>query len=330
MRIYIPCYSRDKFLAAATLHSIRMFSTSKVDITLIPDSLENDDFIQLISDAYHAQILYKHDLNDSLSQRCHGGWGFSKLLPFFNYSDDSFLCIDADCIAIGDLTKIAGQLNNHSFVSDLNRVPPTVDEHFFSLGDPLISIPENRLPILRRRFVSGIFASKAGVIQNEILERIIDISQRPNSPLFPGDQGILNYWAIVERPDSIPWISLHMQVYACSLKCKKNVCSPQEKLCAELSSIIDESIFRDHVLNRNLYPFVLHYAGATKPFIGVGEPSSPLMNRFRRWSNQYLGRRFAWSTRLQLLIDDIKVTKGLPLKHLARKPWKATMLHRWF
>lgn len=331
MKIFVPCYSRDLYLAAATLHSIRMFSGHHLKVVLIPDHLQHNPFLQLIADHYDAAILQAEDLQDPLLRDLHGGWGFSKLIPFFDSSADNFLCVDADCIVLGDLRLIARQLQRYAFVSDLNRLVPSDDKHFFELNNDLAPIPERRLPLLRRRFVSGIFAGRPGILNPQHLRELLAMSRSEPSPLFPGDQGILNYWAVARRPDHITWLSQHMQVYAISLLTPSAIRSPQEQLCLDLFSIAEETQFKSVVLERRLQPFVLHYAGGSKPFVGVGNaPPPPMMNRFRRWSNEFLKRRCLQSRRLQILIDDIWATNGLPVKHLVRDPSRIMKLDHWF
>lgn len=331
MKVYVPCYPRDRFLAGATLHSLRMFSGDAVEITLLPDRLEGDPFVALLADAYQAEIVGRHDLADPLARQCHGGWGFSKLVPFLIPSHQSFLCMDADCIAIGDFSTLARHFSHCDLITDLNRLLPTNDSHFFARNHPSLPIPPERIPLLRQRFVSGVFASRAGILGAAHLESLLALSRIEHSPLFPGDQGILNYWAIAQRPECIRWLSLHMQVYGASLEMPASVRSPQERLCEDLASVRDETDFKERVLERGLSPFVLHYAGASKPFIGVSSPQgSPLMNRFRRWSNRFLSRRSAGSARLQMLIDDMQATQALPLKKLVRKPDNLLHLNRWF
>lgn len=308
-----------------------MFSGWKVQIALLPDGLRGDPFVSLIADAYHARILAPEDHKHTLARDLQGGLGFSKLIPFLLSSDKGFLCLDADCIALGDLRLIFNQLGRYSFISDLNRLIPWDDAHFFGIGDSRTPIPEDRLPLLRRRFVSGIFAGRPGAIESDCLRQLVSLSRVSESPLFFGDQGILNYWAIAQRPESVQWLSQHMQVYAVPLQQKALSRSPQERLCEDLVEIEDEERFREIVLQRRLQPFVLHYAGGSKPFIGVEAGlASPLMNRFRLWSNQFLNRRQAGSTRLQMLVDDIQATRALPLKHLVRKPWNVLRIMSWF
>lgn len=292
MKIYVPCYVRDRTFAAATLHSLCLFSSDNIDIVLMPDGLSNDPFISLLADAYGASILSIQDLNDSLALRCYGGWGFSKLVPFLIPSSKGFLCLDGDCIAVGDLGSLERQLERFDIVTDLNRLVPELSKQ--ALLDPAIQIPDKRKTLLRRCFVSGIFLSRYGVIEPTSLEALLNLAKSDNSPLFSNDQGILNYWAIVLRPDSVRWLAQQIQVYAVSLGHKDSVRSPQECFLKELENVYEEQELKHRVTLRGLQPFIFHYAGGSKPYVGIPSGrSSPLMNRFRIWSNNFLQRQFA-------------------------------------
>jgi hypothetical protein len=319
--LYIPCCDRDITLAFGLLESIKssqwgadIFS----HIIVMPDNIHsNRQLINLMIKHYGVTILNKEDINDPFLHQLYGGWGYSKLIPFFISPTDKFLVLDADTVFINEPIEPLNLIQDWEVVVDTNPNKPSsyfydVDK-YETINKFSFSIPKK--PIF---FLSGYLWGTRGSLPKPLLIKALNLQKTVPCIMYPGDQGVLNLcFNHLLAIGKLKLIDTPMQILSEQLE--------QEAIELYQSSTKNFSfsftllqLLKKH---RNQGKHILHYEGPWKPYFWSGKRRvAPFMNNFRYLSYKRMNQSLLGSQRLAMAFDDFLPFKKLATKNLLLHP----------
>jgi hypothetical protein len=233
--------------------------------------------VSQLAATYRAAVLHRQNVASPFLRDRSFGYGFTKMIAFWESPYDHFLLIDADTIVIGDVRQHA-DFSAADMIVDLELVPATPDRLRDLYFDP------DGIPQVFPRFdwhqyhvfnTGAIFAKK-GIFDVDHYRDILEISER-NPGLFKrGEQGLLNYLAISYAASSrLRLMQRQIQLFVGYV--------PRNKI----DNLVHFS--RTSISLRERQALVLHYAGF-RPYTFATDVHTEPMTFFRR---QYRRDRFS-------------------------------------
>ena len=274
--IVIACCAEDHFLARGCVASIREFS-GDVPICLIYDGTYEGD----LAERYGVRVMPRSDVrNDALRERSFG-WGFTKMVAFWEAPWPKFLLLDADTVVWRDVLQYA----------KLDDCDVIVDRHFFDiaaargvnpyladfLGDanaqsePLAALMrqwffdpalvEKHRPGFRWQrfaydyFCSGAMFARRGILDLDEYLDAVELQERVPGIFGPGEMGLLNY--LVFRAAGEGRLRVGHESRLQTLVCQTDAFAEPE------------------------HATIVHWSGRPKPRIARVDVAPALMTRFR-------------------------------------------------
>lgn len=191
--IYILCHQGDFRLTRGCCESVRTFAPT-APICLIVDGAFSTSALER---QYRCQTIRRDDVRDaSLRQESFGGWGYSKMIAFWEGPFERFLYLDSDIVVAGDLGKLAAESE--------------ADVIFAGTGEPLHDLQEIDLRWMnpdfvrahcpgyrvegRPYFITCSYFGRKGLFDLDEYLRVLRLTRaHPRESFRAGEQGMLNY-----------------------------------------------------------------------------------------------------------------------------------------
>lgn len=277
--IVIPCFQGDIHFVRALCCSIRYF-VGDVPICLIVDG---DFSTKDLENNYGVLTLKREDITNIKLREKSFGYGLTKMVVFWESPFEKFLLIDGDTLCWGNILKLVEELHyDFDFIVDRADCPPSLDyiNKFYFDVEQLKKIDPQFQWENRNYFNSGVIYGTRGRLDLDEylyhLDRHIDGTNsstftQNNSFLFkPGEMGFLNY-IFFKLADlgkiKLQQFKLQIMVNDYIFEYKQ----PDFKLLPKE---------RENIIDKNVEPIVLHWAGQ-KPFFLFDKTYSCPMNLFR-------------------------------------------------
>lgn len=191
--IYILCHKADFRLTRGCCESIRTFAP-KMPICLIVDGTFST---RALERQYGCQIIRREDVRDaSLRKESFGGWGYSKMVAFWEGPFDRFLYLDADIVVAGDLGKLAAESDadvifagTGGLMNDLKEI----DLRWMNPNFVRAHCPGYRVEG-RPYFITCSYFGRKGLFDLDEYLRVLRLTRaNPQQSFRAGEQGMLNY-----------------------------------------------------------------------------------------------------------------------------------------
>lgn len=188
--IVIFCNAKDYFLAKICVSSIRYFYP-RIDIFLVKDELNGSFSTKFLENKFNVKIF-------DLSKK-YFGWGAAKIEFIIQCDlDQTFLCLDADIIFVGNVLNKIADLKSDFLCSPefaANPNDPSLTHLYFDVEKILRQDASYKYPGFF--FNTGQFAVNPSRFQREYFEKVYDSNRYPyyksHLGIPPVDQPILNY-----------------------------------------------------------------------------------------------------------------------------------------
>lgn len=191
--IYVLCHRGDYRLVSGCLESLRR-SAGGVPICLL---IDGDLATQQLEAQYGCRVIRRRDVrNERLRNESFGGWGYTKMIPFWEGPFDRFLYLDADTVMIGDVCSI-GRTSNADVVipaiPDFHYNRESISTHWVDAH--FIGREQAEFRLLGwPYFVTGVFFGRRGIFDLGQYLLLLALQRRePHRSFRAGEQGILNY-----------------------------------------------------------------------------------------------------------------------------------------
>ena len=186
----VTCYRGDYPLAKACVASIRYFAPDAPILVIADGDFPTKD----IERAYGVKVLRRRDVqNDELRQYSFGGYGYSKLIAFWEAPFDIIVHVDADAVLWGDIRKNLPSGDWDVVFNEPHEVitPFIQRTQYFDperIFDHIPPFPWQGCPF----FNTGVIVVRRGVLDLDEYMRLLQL-HREYPELMPcGEQGILN------------------------------------------------------------------------------------------------------------------------------------------
>ncbi len=191
--IYILCHHADFRLTRGCCESIRTYMP-KMPICLIVDGTFST---RALERQYGCLTIRRDDVRDpALRQESFGGWGYSKMIAFWEGPFDRFLYLDSDTVIAGDIGGLCATSDADVIfagsgepVNDLREIdlrwmhPDFVRAHF----------PGYRVEG-RPYFITCSYFARQGLFDLDDYLRSLRLTrEHPHQSFRAGEQGMLNY-----------------------------------------------------------------------------------------------------------------------------------------
>jgi len=186
--VNISCYFGDYRLAKAACASIRYFMGDVPICLIIDGSWEPRELIR----TYGVKFINKRNVKDQELKRESFGYGYTKMIEFWESPFERFLQIDADCVVWGDLSVYADFDNYDAIITapESGYSQKQVDHLFFDTRKAEALLPGFRWQDCRCG--AGSYFAGTGVIDMREYFDMLALSRRDRRFFFPGEQGMLN------------------------------------------------------------------------------------------------------------------------------------------
>jgi len=196
--IVIACYPGDLIWAKGCIGTLRA-SGVKWPIALIFDGVaaHHQDVQALIQEGFVEQVLDRTTVSDPWLRERSFGWGFTKMIAFWESPWEYFVYLDADTAVSGDITTLFTDMNEFDFVLDEpeeSSDDPGINKWFFDLGRVAVHYPDFDPRAYRANyFCTGVFAARRGALQMEDY-RAAMAAHLSDAQIyrFGGEMGMLN------------------------------------------------------------------------------------------------------------------------------------------
>jgi hypothetical protein len=187
--IIIATYHRDYSFAKACCASIRYF-LGDVPICLIVDGTFS---VRGLERSYGVHVLYRSQVVNEILRERSFGWGYTKLVAFWESPWKNFLYLDADTVVWGDVLKFAN-FKDYDVIIDqpcYDYSDDGISKWFFD-GKKI----ETYFPGFhwqnRPYFCTGTFFAQRDLFSVDEYVELLDLQAAHPEAFFPGDQGLIN------------------------------------------------------------------------------------------------------------------------------------------
>jgi hypothetical protein len=235
-------YRKDFRFTRCCVASIRHFYPG-IPIVLIKDRIDGDYDTTLLQRVYGVEIF------QTPVRRF--GWGMSKLEPLFLPFRERCLILDSDTVFLGPVLDRLDAAAADFVVEWCDHTPEDLTTNYFDPTRLSLEFPDFIFP--GYVFNSGQFVATTGIVKRSDFESLVDFSEPRRSlrqDIFPcGDQGFLNFVLFRKQ-----------QRGALTIARERFMMWPP---AVEAGSIAIPQ------LEREGYPFLLHWAGPKLPSLGA-------------------------------------------------------------
>lgn len=328
---YIPCTDRDISLCAGLLESISYYNLRPSifrNIVIMPDRVRSGkNILAALSKEYNVAIFDPSTISDPFLRSIYGGWGYSKILPFFLSLTKKFVVLDSDT---SFLSKPSGEIlvaaSRQDVLVDLN--PGRDPNYFYDAANARLlgrynftSIPSPTF------FLSGYLWGTRDIIPLRMLRQAIEMQRREPSFMYPGDQGILNL--CLNELNAKSMISLAaMPLQILSEELEKLACSIHSFHRGDfsLSKACQIALSRQVMSGVHL----IHYEGPWKPYFWSRKRFvDGSLNFFRLRSYKRIKRHVCFSCIAAMAYDDFLPFWKIAVKYLSASPCAYTNVLRF-
>lgn len=191
--IYILCHAADYRLTRGCCESIRTFMPA-VPICLIVDGTFST---RALERQYGCLTIRRDDVRErALREESFGGWGYSKMIAFWEGPFDRFLYLDSDIVVAGDLAQIA--VGSEADVLFAGQGQPVNDLREIDLRWMHPDFVRTHLPGYRIEgrpyFITCSYFARKGLFDLDDYLRLLRLTRKhPRESFRAGEQGMLNY-----------------------------------------------------------------------------------------------------------------------------------------
>ncbi len=193
--VYILCHKADFRLTRGCCESIRRFA-GEVPICLI---VEGSFSTEALERQYGCQTLRREDIKDeSLRTKSFGGWGYSKMVAFWEGPFERFLYLDSDTIMLGNVCAMADEMPVDMIIPEVPATlyqPEAMNVHWLNPEFVARNFPSYRI-YDHPYFTTGVFFGRKGLFELGEYLRLLDLQRAyPKDSFRPvsGEQGLLNF-----------------------------------------------------------------------------------------------------------------------------------------
>jgi hypothetical protein len=235
-------YRKDFRFTRCCVASIRHFYP-RIPIVLIKDHIDGDYDTTLLQRVYDVEIFQ--------TRVRRFGWGMSKLEPLFLPFRERCLILDSDTVFLGPVLDRLDAAAADFVVEWCDHAPEDLTTNYFDPTRLSLEFPDFIFP--GYVFNSGQFVATTGIVKRSDFESLVDFSEPRRSlrqDIFPcGDQGFLNFVLFRKQQQGALTIA-------------------REPFMMWPPAVEPDSI-RISELEREGYPFLLHWAGPKLPTLGA-------------------------------------------------------------
>lgn len=249
--VVIACCDRDRHLASATIESITQLRPD-LPICLIYDGIAP---LKRLRSAYPGlRIKRRENTSNRFLRENSYGYGVTKMVALWESPFETFLYLDSDACAWGDLSEIINLKGADLKIPSMpySFTMEEVNSYFFNTSflaslDPEFT-PEKHTS---HYFCSGTFVARRGIFSLERYAELLRLSKADTKRFSFGEQGILNYmiFSALERSE----INVVFEDFQYLIPDHPYTAS-KEKFSAEQR------------LQGPAKPWIIHYAGL-KPYV---------------------------------------------------------------
>jgi hypothetical protein len=273
--IIIACYPGDLIWAKGCVGSLRLAGV-RHPIALLFDGVaaEHPELAALVRHGLVAQILDRTTVRDPWLRANSFGWGFTKMVAFWESPWERFIYLDADTAVRGDITPLFADLGTVDFVLDQGELlhdEASVCKWFFATDRVAVHYPDFAWQrYFGNYYCTGVFAARRGVFPLDAYQRAMAIHRAdPLLYRFGGEMGMLNL--------------LIFQAH------QRGEITFSQRRIQMLTADHDDAFLQARLADAQ--PWVFHYAGR-KPLMR-GDVFNEPMTTGRREVGRLLGRSLA-------------------------------------
>jgi hypothetical protein len=196
--IIIACYPGDLIWAKGCLGSLRAAGVS-LPVALLFDGVatRHPEIAALVRLGFVQVVMDRTTVRDPWLREKSFGWGFTKMISFWESPWERFIHLDADTAVSGNVATLFADAGSFDFVLDQGERPndqAMVDQWFFATDRVGIHHPDfDWHRYLANYFCTGVFAARRGVFpladyQEAMAAHLAD----PLLYRFGGEMGMLN------------------------------------------------------------------------------------------------------------------------------------------
>ncbi len=182
--IFVSCHKGDYRLARGCVASLRFFAPRVPLCLLVDGGFSTADIERLPG----VQVIRRADVSDPwLRANSFGGFGYSKLVPFWEGPFDHFLYLDADCVVLGDIVGRVTVPGGDVVAPDGGRVitdEAIIGEHWYDCSLLRSNFPEFD-PVGWPFFCTGTFVGRQGILDLDIYRRLLQLQVQNRKSFMP-------------------------------------------------------------------------------------------------------------------------------------------------
>jgi hypothetical protein len=196
--IIIACYPGDLIWAKGCIGSLRQ-ARVEIPIVILFDGVAKNysELDALLHLGLIERIIDRNTVRDPWLKANSFGWGFTKMIAFWESPWEKFIFLDADTAVSGDISSLFSDLDEVDFIIDQAESAPDdqgIKKWFFDPERVAIHYPSFEWRrYAANYYCTGVFAARRGAILLEEYKQAMEIHKKdPLLYRFGGEMGMLN------------------------------------------------------------------------------------------------------------------------------------------